>query len=86
MPAGVPACQNSCMENQYTAVFEQVGDWWTGRVEELPGCNVQERSLDEARSSLKEAIQLILQANRDIARQEAEGHEVVREPLAVPVQ
>ncbi len=74
------------MENRYTGVFEQVGDWWTGYVEELPGCNVQERTLPEARESLKEAVQLILQANRDIARREAEGHEVIRESVAVPAE
>ena len=74
------------MENRYTGVFEQVGDWWTGFVEELPGCNVQERTLPEVRASLKAAIQYILQANRDLARREAEGHQVVREAVAVPVE
>ena len=71
------------MVNQYTGVFEQVGQWWTGYVEELPGCNVQEPTLPEARESLKEAIHLIVEVNRELARREAEGHEVVREPLAV---
>ena len=74
------------MDNRYTGVFEQVGDWWIGYVEELPGCNVQERSLEEARQSLKEAVKLIVQANRELARREAEGHDVLREPLAVPVE
>jgi predicted RNase H-like HicB family nuclease len=74
------------MVNRYTGVFEQVGEWWIGHLEELPGCNVQERSLDEARESLKEAVQLIVQANRELARQESEGHKVLREPLAVPVE
>jgi predicted RNase H-like HicB family nuclease len=60
--------------------------WWTGFAEELPGCNVQERTLDEARASLKEAIQDVLQANRELARREAEGHEVLREAVAVPVE
>ena len=46
--AGSVPFQNSPMENRYTGVFEQVGDWWIGHVEELPGCNVQERSLEEA--------------------------------------
>lgn len=74
------------MENRYTGVFEQVGDWWIGHAEELPGCNVQERSLEEARESLREAIQLIVHANRELARRELEGHEVVREALAVSVE
>jgi predicted RNase H-like HicB family nuclease len=74
------------MDNRYTGVFEQVGEWWVGHVEELPGCNVQERSLDEARESLKEAVQLIVQANRELSRRESAGHQVVREALAVPVE
>jgi len=74
------------MENQYTGVYEQVGGWWTAFVEELPGCNVQERTLPEARESLKAAIQDILQANRELARREAEGHQVLREAVAVPVE
>jgi predicted RNase H-like HicB family nuclease len=65
------------MDNRYTGVFEQVGDWWIGHVEELTGCNVQERTLEEARASLKEAVQLIVQANRGLARREPEGHRVV---------
>ena len=73
------------MENHYTAAFEQVGDWWTGYVEELPGCNVQERTLEEARKSLKEVIRLIMEANRELARRESEGHQVIREEVAVPV-
>jgi len=82
----VGSWENDGMDNRYTGVFEQVGDWWIGHVEELPGCNVQERSLEEARQSLKEAVKLIVQANRELARQESEGHQVVREPLAVPVE
>lgn len=74
------------MENRYTAVFEQVGDWWNGYVEELPGCNVQEPTLEEARDSLKEVIRLILQANRELARRESKGHQVIREEVAVPVE
>lgn len=74
------------MENRYTGAFERVGDWWMGYVEELPGCNVQERTLEEARESLKEVIQEVLHANRELARREAEGHQVVREAVAVPVE
>jgi len=73
------------MENRFTGAFEQVGDWWTGYVEELPGCNVQERTLEEARKSLKEVIRLIMEANRELARRESEGHQVIREEVAVPV-
>ena len=74
------------MENRYTAVFEEVEGWWIGNVEELPGCNVQERTLHETRESVKEAIQLVLQANRELARRESEGHQVIREAVAVPAE
>jgi predicted RNase H-like HicB family nuclease len=74
------------MENQYTGVFEQVGDWWVGHAEELPGCHVQERSLDDARAALKEAIADIVQVNRELSRRESAGHQVVREAVAVTVE
>ena len=70
---------------KFTAVFEQEGEWWLGYVEELPGANTQGQTLDEARENLKEAIQLIIEANREIARRETEGKDVVREELLVPV-
>jgi len=71
------------MINQFTAVFEQDGDWWVGYVEELPGANTQGATLEEARENLKEAVQLILEANRELARREAEGKSVIREELVV---
>ena len=61
------------MVNTFTAVFEQDGEWWIGYVEELPGANTQGATLEEARENLKEAIQLIIEANRELARQEAKG-------------
>lgn len=54
------------MNVRYTAVFEQVGDWWMAFAEELPGANTQGRTMEEARENLKEAIQLILEANREL--------------------
>jgi predicted RNase H-like HicB family nuclease len=56
------------MEHRFTAVFERDGDWWIAYVEELPGANTQGRTLEEARENLKEAIALVLQANRESNR------------------
>ena len=67
----------------FTAVFEQEGDFWIGYVEELPGANTQGRTLHEARENLKEAVQLVIEANRELARREAEGRNVIREELLV---
>ena len=56
------------MENKFTAVFEQVGEWWIGYTKELPGANTQGKTLEEARENLKEAVQLIIEANRELAQ------------------
>jgi len=70
---------------EFTAVFEQQGDWWIGYVEELPGANTQGRTLEETRSNLQEAIKLIIEANRALAQQEIVGKQVIREKLMVQV-
>jgi predicted RNase H-like HicB family nuclease len=70
---------------KFTAVFEQVGEWWMGYVEELPGANTQGRTLEETRENLKEAVQLIIASNRELARREAGGKSVIREELIVAV-
>ena len=70
---------------KFTAVFEQEGEWGIGYVEELPGANTQGRTLEEARENLKEAVQLIIEANRELARRETEGKDVIREELMVAV-
>ena len=49
------------MERQFTAVFEKLGRWYIGWVEEIPGVNTQGRTLKEARENLKEALELILE-------------------------
>jgi predicted RNase H-like HicB family nuclease/mRNA-degrading endonuclease RelE of RelBE toxin-antitoxin system len=73
------------MKNKFTAVFEQEGEWWIGYVEELPGANTQGATLPEARENLKAAIQLVLEANRELTRREVEGKTSIREDILVTV-
>lgn len=73
------------MHTTLTAVFQQRGDWFIGYAEELPGANVQEHTLEEARKSLKEAVGLIIEANREIGRRELDDTPVVREELEIEV-
>lgn len=73
------------LTKKFTAVFEQEGEWWIGYVEELPGANTQSQTLEEARENLKEAVQLIIEANRELGRRETVGKDVVREELVVAV-
>ena len=53
------------MEVILTAVFHKVDEGYIGFVEELPGANTQGETLEEARENLKEAVELIIEANRD---------------------
>ena len=61
------------MQNEFTAVFRKVPEGYIGFVEELPGANTQGDTLDEVRENLKEAVQLVLEANRLLAEGEIAG-------------
>jgi predicted RNase H-like HicB family nuclease len=65
-----------------TAVFQKTPEGgYVAFVEELPGANTQGETLDEARTNLREAVQLVLEANRALAEEALRGVEVIREPL-----
>ncbi|MBW6469419.1 MAG: type II toxin-antitoxin system HicB family antitoxin [Coriobacteriia bacterium] len=71
------------MKLQFTAVFEKVPEGYIGYVEELPGANTQAPTLEEARTSLVEAVELVLQANRTLAEERLGDRKVIREPLSI---
>ncbi len=52
------------MNNVYTAVVKQDGDWWIGWIEEVPGVNCQEASRDELLVSLKVTLEEMLELNQ----------------------
>jgi len=64
-----------------TAVFKKVPEGYIAFVQELPGANTQGATLEEARTNLREAATLVLEANRALAEEELRGAEVIREPL-----
>jgi predicted RNase H-like HicB family nuclease len=66
-----------------TAVFKKVPEGWIAFVEELPGANTQGATLDEARDNLREAVELVLHANRSLAREQAADGQVIRESLKI---
>ncbi|OGC13285.1 hypothetical protein A3J90_06915 [candidate division WOR-1 bacterium RIFOXYC2_FULL_37_10] len=73
------------MVNNFIAIFEKVEDWYIGYVEELPGANTQGKTLEEARENLKEAIELILESNRELTERDLIGKQVVKEAIGVNV-
>ncbi len=65
----------------FTAVFMPVPEGYIGFIEEIPGVNSQGETLDEVRENLREAVQLVLEANRELAEQALIGQKVEREPF-----
>lgn len=53
------------MQNEFTAIIEKDGDWYIAYCPEIPVANGQERTRDEARQSLAEAIALVLADRRE---------------------
>lgn len=55
------------MKNEFTAIIERDGDWYIAYCLEIPGANGQGRTKDDARENLAEAIELILEDQREDA-------------------
>lgn len=71
------------MRLELTAVFQKVPEGYIGFVEELPGANTQGNSLEEARENLREAVELVLEANRALVHEATGQGDVIRETLEV---
>jgi predicted RNase H-like HicB family nuclease len=68
-----------------TTIFEEAEEGgFIGYVAELPGANTQGETLEETRENLVEAIQLILEANREqFEKQLPPGSKLTREQLVL---
>jgi hypothetical protein len=62
------------MQNTYTAVVKQDGDWWIGWIEEVPGVNCQERKKDELMTTLRVTLKEALEFNRLEALEAAQSN------------
>jgi predicted RNase H-like HicB family nuclease len=69
------------MDLTLNAIYLKVPEGYIAFVEELPGANTQGDTLEEARENLKEAVELVLEANRALAAETVKGAEVIREQL-----
>ena len=67
------------MDGQLTAVYEKHGKWVVAYIEEIPGVNTQGATLAEAKTNLKDALQLFMEANRALAKQGIHGKQDVLE-------
>jgi predicted RNase H-like HicB family nuclease len=60
------------------------GRWYVAYIEEIPGVNTQGRTLAEARRNLKEALTLVIEANRELAAKQRLAS-AIREAITVSV-
>ena len=61
------------MNNTFTAIIKQDGDWWIGWVKEVPGVNCQEVTREELLESLKITLEEALEFNCQEAINLVEG-------------
>lgn len=55
------------MNQTYTAIIKQDGDWWIGWIEEISGVNCQEKTREELFETLKITLREALEFNRQDA-------------------
>ena len=72
-------------EMQFTAVYMQVPEGYIAFVEELPGANTQGDTLEEVRENLREAVELVVEANRELAARALRGQVVTKEPFDLAI-
>ena len=69
------------MNLRLTKVFQKVPEGYIGFVEELPGANTQGDTLEETKANLEEAIELVMETNRQLVEEQIKGQDVIREPV-----
>ncbi len=70
------------MDLTLNAVYLKVPEGYIAFVEELPGANTQGATLEEARENLKEAVEMVLEANRALTAETLRGENVLKERFA----
>ena len=73
------------LKRNFTAIYQKRGSHYIAWVEEIPGVNTQGKTKRDTKENLKEALELILSANRDIShRQSSSIFEREQIQVAVP--
>jgi predicted RNase H-like HicB family nuclease len=67
----------------FTMVYKKVAEGYIGFIEELPGANSQARTLSELKENLKQAVQLVLEANKVMAEEMISGQKFSHEKFKI---
>lgn len=71
-------------KRNFTAVYKKSGKWYLAWIEEVPGVNTQGKTLKEVKENLKDALILVIEANRLLSKKDS-GKGAIRESIAVSV-
>ena len=77
--APLPTClwiQGFTMRRLFTLEYWRDGDWYVGRILEIPGVFSQGESLDELRANIQEAYELMVTQERTVAPTIAQRQDV----------
>ena len=70
-------------KREFTAIYQKRGKHFIAWIEEIPGVNTQGKTKQETKENLKEALILILDANRKLTT--SRSKQVYREPLRIGI-
>ena len=69
---------------EYTAIIEKANDgWYVAQCAEVPNAHTQGHTIEEVKENLKEAIELVLSCEREIAMRNAAKSNVFFRKIAV---
>ena len=69
---------------QLTAITEEgENGWLVGQIEEVPAVISQGRTVEEVKANLLDALELLLQTQRELTERDYVGRTVIREPLRI---
>lgn len=69
------------MEQTFEATIEKCDKWYIGWVDAVPGAFSQGRTIREVENNLKEAVQLILESQKELRDQKSSGETLKRKIL-----
>jgi predicted RNase H-like HicB family nuclease len=70
------------MKVKLTAVFEEAEEGgFIAFIEELPGVNAQGDTLEETKANLMEALELVLETQRELSEKELGNRKLIKEVL-----
>lgn len=77
-------CKLKKKEMEYTVILEKMDNgWWFCQCEQVPEAVTQGETIEKAKENIKEAIELVLAAKKELTRKQFTGRRILRRKIAV---